>query len=239
MTTLDKRARIAGFAYLLCVLIAPFRLVYIPGVLFTGDPANMIGNITSHETLFRFGIFGDLLTGVIQLLFVLALYRLLANVNRKQAGLMLILGGVMVPVIYFINVMNDAATLMLVRGTDFLSMFDETQRHALAMLFLKMHGQVTSAAMLYWGLWLFPLALLVLRSGFLPRLLGYGLMLNGLAYIAQCFAWALLPAWDDAISSIAMPFQFVEVIFMLWLLVMGARCGFRRDVSQITATASS
>lgn len=238
MTTLDKRARIAGFAYLLCVLIAPFRLVYIPSILFTGDTAGWIGNIATHETLFRLGIFDDLLTAIIQLVFVLALYRLLEDVNRKQAGLMVILGGVMVPVIYFINVMNDAATLLLVRGTDFVSVFDESQRHALATLFLKMHGQVTSAAMLYWGLWLFPLALLVLRSGFLPRVLGYGLMLNGLAYVAQCVAWALLPAWEDAISSIAVPFQFVEVIFMLWLLVMGARRGFRRNTSKITAPAS-
>lgn len=238
MTTLDKRARIAGFAYLLCVLIAPFRLVYIPSVLFTGEPATWIGNIASQETLFQLGIFSDLLVAVIQLAFVLALYQLLEGVNRKQAGLMVILGGVMVPVIYFINVMNDAATLLLVRGTDFLSVFDETQRHALATLFLKMHGQVTSAAMLYWGLWLLPLALLVLRSGFLPRLLGYGLMLNGLAYVAQCVAWALLPAWEDAISSIAVPFQFVEVLFMLWLLVMGARSGFRRKAANFVAPAN-
>lgn len=238
MNTLDQRARIAGFAYLLCVLIAPFRLIYIPGTLFTDDATTTIRNIAMHEALFRLGIFGDLLICIIQLAFVLALYRLLESVDRKQAGLMVILGGVMVPVIYFINVMNDAATLLLVRGTDFLSMFDESQRHALAALFLKMHGQVTSAAMLYWGLWLFPLALLVLRSGFLPRLLGYGLILNGLAYVAQCLAWALFPAWDDAISRIAMPFQFVEILFMLWLLVMGARSGFRRKATDSMARAN-
>jgi hypothetical protein len=67
-----------------------------------------------------------------------------------------------------------------------------------------------------------------LRSGFLPRLFGYWLILNGVAYVAQSIAWAVLPQFQDMISSIATPFQFGEIVFMLWLLIMGARKSFRR-----------
>ena len=239
MNSISKKARIAGFVYLLCVLVAPYRLIYVPSALFvTGNAAATSANIAAHETLFRLGIFSDLLTGVIQIFLALALYRLFEEVNRRQAVLMVILGGVMISAIYFFNVLNDAAALLLVRGADFLSVFDKGQREALAMLFLKLHAQEIGAAQILWGLWLLPMAMLVLRSGFLPRLLGYGLILNGLAYVIQSFAWALLPSWEDAISSVAAPFQFGEVAFMLWLLIMGARSGFRRVLDDAAAHAN-
>jgi hypothetical protein len=240
MTSLTRKARIAGFVYLLCVLVAPYRLIYVPNALFvTGNAAATAANIAAHEMLFRLGIFSDLLTGVIQIFLALALYRLFEEVNRRQAVLMVILGGVMISAIYFFNVINDAAALLLVRGADFLSVFNPAQREALAMLFLKLHAQEVSAAEILWGLWLFPLAMLVLRAGFLPRLFGYWLMLNGLAYVAQSFAWALLPQYQDILSSVAVPLQLGEIAFMLWLLIMGARSGFRRATSHDAALAPS
>ncbi|TAM26835.1 MAG: DUF4386 domain-containing protein [Rhodanobacter sp.] len=230
MTAINRKARIAGFIYLLCVLIAPYRLVYIPNVLFvTGNASATAANIAAHETIFRLGIFSDLLTGVIQIFLALAFYRLFKEVNRKQAMLLVIVSGILIPAIYFFNVLNDAAALLLVHGADFLSAFSQGQREALAMLFLKLHGQEVSAAEILWGLWLFPLAALVLRSGFLPRVLGYWLILNGVAYVMQSFAWAVSPQIQDTLSSIAWPIQFGEVVFMLWLLIMGARSGFRRS----------
>ena len=54
---------------------------------------------------------------------------------------MVILGALMVTPIYFVNTINDAAALLLVRGADFLSVFDKPQRDALVMVFLRMHGQ--------------------------------------------------------------------------------------------------
>ena len=71
----------------------------------------------------------------------LALYRLFKGVDQNLAVLMVILGGLMPAAIYFFNVLNDAAALMLVRGADFLSVFEKSQRDALAMLFLNLHGR--------------------------------------------------------------------------------------------------
>lgn len=225
----NRTARLAGLLYLLVVLIAPYRLVYLPGTLFVdGNAAATIANIATHETLFRIGLAADLACGALQAFLALALFRLLGEVNRQRGIAMLLLGGALVPALYFVNVLNDAAALLLVHGGDALVAFDAAQRTALAALFLHLHGQTISAAETLWGLWLFPLALLVLRSGFLPRLFGYGLILNGLAYVIQSFAWAVLPQWQDMLSSVLGPLQFVEVLFMLWLLVLGARPGFRQ-----------
>lgn len=225
---LHRTARIVGLLYLLVILAAPVRLVYIPTELFvTGNAAATIANVAAHETLFRFGIFCDLLSGVLMLFLTLAFYRLFEDTDRKRAMLMVILGGVLPAAIYFFNVLNDVAVLVIARGPDFLSVFNKPQRDALALLFLNLHGQEIGAAMVFWGLWLLPLAWLVLRSEFLPNIFGWGLFLNGMAYLAQSVTWSMLPQFDDLVTSIATPLQFVEIIFMLWLLMFGARRTFR------------
>jgi hypothetical protein len=112
---------------------------------------------------------------------------------------------------------------MLVRGAEFLSVFDKPQRDALAMLFLRVHDQEVVAAEILWGLWLLPLAILVYRSRFLPRFLGVWLTINGVAYLALSFAGLLLPQYESAVSSITFPALLGEVAFVLWLVIKGAR----------------
>lgn len=224
MTLLSKNARIAGFLYLLVTLIGPIRLIYIPSVLFVhGDAAATASNITAHETLFRLGMVSDLFGGIIWIFMVLALYRLFKEVDRNLAVLMVILGGVILTPIGFIGVVNDAAALILVKGADFLSVFDEHQRDALAMLFLRLHSQMDVAAEVLWGLWLFPLALLTIRCNFLPKFLGWWLILNGCAYLALSFTGELLPQYENTVSGIIFPAELGELALMLWLLIMGAK----------------
>lgn len=224
MSSNRNPGRVAGFLYLLLVVLAPVRLIYVPGKLFVrGNATATASNIAAHELLFRLGIVSDLLCGIILIFLVLALYRLLKGVDQKHAVLMVILGGVMPAIIDFLNVLNDAAALVLVRGADFLSVFDQPQRAALAMLFLRLHHQEVVAAEILWGLWLFPLAILVYRSRFLPRFLGVWLILNGLAYLSMSFTGLLLPQYEVMVSNIAFPALLGEMAFMLWLVIKGAQ----------------
>jgi hypothetical protein len=216
--------RAAGFLYLLLVIFAPVRLIYIPSKLFVaGNATATANNIATHETLFRLGIVSDLFCGTILIFLVLALYRLFKGVDQNQAVLMVILGGVLPAAIDFFNVLNDAAALVLVRGADFLSVFEKPQRDALAMLFVRLHHHEIVAAEILWGLWLFPLALLVYRSRFLPRFLGVWLIINGFAYLILSFTGLLLPQYEDMFSNIAFPAELGEVALMLWLLIKGAK----------------
>jgi Domain of unknown function (DUF4386) len=220
----DKAARVAGAIYLSLVFTAPLRLIYIPSALFVrGNATATADNIAAHELLFRLGIVGDLLTGTIAIFLVLALYRLLKGVDQNHAALMVILGGLMVAPIYFLNALNDVAALLLVRGTDFLSVFEKPQRDALAVLFLRLHHHGVVANEIFWGLWLFPLAVLVIRSGFLPRILGIWLIINGFAYLTISFTGLLLPQYEVMVSNIAFPALLGEVAIMLWLLIKGAK----------------
>src|SRR5450432_1556408 len=157
MTSTSKNARIAGFLYLLLVIVGPLRLMYIPSTLFVhGNASATANNIAAHETLFRLGIVGDLFCGTIVIFVVLALYQLFKGVDLNLAVLVVILGGVLPAAIDFFTVLNDGAALILVRGADFLSVFDKPQRDALAMLFLTLHAYGFDIAGIVWGLWLFP-----------------------------------------------------------------------------------
>jgi hypothetical protein len=223
MNSTYNPGRVAGLLYLL-LLAAPLRLVYIPGKLFVpGNATATANNIAAHETLFRLGIVADLFTGTMAIFLVLALYRLLKGVNQNQAVLMVILGGPITAALYFFNVVNDAAALMLVRGADFLTVFEKPQRDALAMLFLRLHDREVIAAEIFWGLWLIPLAMLVYRSGFLPRFLGVWLTVNGIAYVALSLVGWLLPHYYPVAFNSAFPVLLGELAFMLWLLIKGAK----------------
>jgi Domain of unknown function (DUF4386) len=224
MSSTRNPGRVAGFLYLLLVLFAPFRLIYIPTKLFVrGNATVTANNIGAHELLFRLGIVSDLLCGIILIFLILALYRLLNGVDRNLAVLMVILGGVLPATIDFVNVLNDAAALILVRGADFLSVFEKPQRDALAMLFLRAHHQEVLAAEILWGLWLFPLAILVYRSRFLPRFLGVWLIINGFAYLTISLTGLLVPPYEDVVSNYAFPALLGEMAIMLWLLIKGAK----------------
>ncbi len=152
----------------------------------------------------------------------LALYDLLKGINRRHASLMVLLIVVSIP-IAFLNELNSIAALALVRGADFLAILDKPQRDTLAMLFLKLHGQGFVVSELFWGLWLFPLGLLVYRSRFLPRFLGVWLGLAGVAWVILSLTGILLPQYQDQVNTYLQPAIVGEIAFMLWLLIKGAK----------------
>jgi hypothetical protein len=196
---------------------------YVPGKLIVhGDAAATASNIAGHETLFRLGIASELIGQVGFIFVALALYELLKGVNRRQASLMVTLIVVSIP-IAFVNELNFIAALLLVRGSDFLSIFEKPQREALAMLFINLHDYGFVFAELFWGLWLFPLGRLVYKSRFLPRLLGVWLALAGFAWVIISLTGLLLPQYQDRAFSVTQPAVFGEIVFMFWLVIKGAR----------------
>jgi hypothetical protein len=208
---------------LLCIA-GPLRLIYIPTKLFVhGDAAATVNNIATHEWLFRFGIVGDLFGAVVLIFLVLAFYRLFKNVNQYLAMLVVILGGVMPSLLYFVNVVSDSGALMIARGADFLSVFDKPQRDALVVLLLRLHDAQNTAAEMLWGLWLIPLAILVYRSRFLPRFLGVWLVINGIAYVVLCLTGELLPQYYNNAFVMSQPALFGEIALMLWLVIKGSK----------------
>jgi hypothetical protein len=221
---LDKAARIAGATYLFAILTGPFSLIYIPSVLFVrGNATATVANIATHEALFRLGIVADALDGVIFIFVTLALYRLLRGVDHGLAVLMVILGGIIPASIFCLNALNWGAALLIVHGAPFLAPFDHAQRDALAFLFIRIHSQGETLNQIFWGLWLLPFGTLVIRSGFIPRLLGIWLIVGGFGYLGLTFVDLALPQYQEIAFKFAQPALFSEVGITLWLLIRGAK----------------
>jgi hypothetical protein len=219
----DKAARVAGAVYLSMVITAPFSLIYVPDKLIVrGDATATSANILAHETLFRLSIFGDLIGHVIFICLAIALYRLLSNVSRSWALLMV--GFVLVSAaVGFLNTLNNIAALILFRGGEFLSVFDTAQRAALSMLFIRLHFQGIFIDEIFWGVWLFPFGLLVFRSGFLPRFIGVWLMINCFGYVALSVIALFFQPYYNTAFKMLQPILFGESVIMLWLLIKGAK----------------
>ncbi|HST30616.1 MAG TPA: DUF4386 domain-containing protein, partial [Chthoniobacterales bacterium] len=123
----------------------------------------------------------------------------------------------------FLNVLNDVAALILFRGGEFLVVFEKTQRDALAMLFLRLYSHGQFIAEIFWGLWLFPLGLLVYRSGFMPRFIGVWLAIDCFGWLALSFTALFFQEYYNALFGYLQPALFGEMAFMLYLLIRGAK----------------
>ena len=223
MNSTKKQARVAGFLYLLVGVTAPIGLMYVPGRLMVpGDATATADRLRASESLLRIGIGSELFHQVVGIFLVLALYRLFKAVSEKHAMAMATLLLVSIP-ISLLNVLNEIAALILVSGADFLSAFEKGQLDALAYLFLRLHGQGFVVAEIFWGLWLFPFGVLVIRSGFIPRFLGVLLFIAGSGYLASSFTSLLLPSYRHLVDQFAMVLEAGELPIIFWLLIWGAK----------------
>lgn len=214
---LRRDGRLAGALYLLVVLAGTHCLAYVPGQV--GDT---LAQASAHAGVFRAGIASFLVMQVAFLLVPLALYRVLADVDRRAAVAMVALAVVSVPI----------GLVAVTHRMEALALLDQAQAggtdamEAAFALCLQRYAHGLRIASLFWGLWLLPFGWLVLRSGRLPRLFGLLLVLGGLGYVAQVFG-GLLPAISGApwLRYVRMPAAFGEIGSCLWLLVFGARAG--------------
>ena len=223
MSSLNKTARMAGFLYLMYIIITiPADVLARSPLIVFGDAATTARNIMASEWQFRIGIVGDLVSAVFFLLAAWALYALLKSVNKDFALLFLLLnlGGVAV---YSINLLNQFAAVLLLSGTDYLKVFQVDQLQALAMFFLNLHKNGYWIAQIFFGAWLFPLGYLVYKSGFLPKILGIVMMIHFVGWTLTSLQFFLFPGFT-AITYVTYPLGFIsEFGLTLWLLIMGAK----------------
>ena len=224
MNTNKKTARIAGFLYLIYMVVSIFADVGVRSkLIFLGDAATTARNIMASAWQFRIGFVVDLIAAVLFLLTAWALYILLKPVNKNIALLFLLLnlGGVAV---WCVSDLFLIASQLVLSGADYLKVFQADQLQALAMLSLYIYKSGFSGiAQIFFSAWLFPLGYLVYKSGFLPRILGIVLMV-------ECFAWSLYPIQfflfpgNVVLTYLSSVVGFIgEFSLMLWLLIMGAK----------------
>ncbi len=218
-----KAVTVLRLLYPIWFVTGLFGIMYVPTTLIvSGDAATTANNILANELLFNMGIVASLLTQLILIFVVLALYKLFKPVNKNHAFLMVTFALVAVP-IAMLNTLNRVAALLIVKGPDYLSTFEPSQLQSLMMFFLDLNAQGVFIASIFWGLWLFPLGYLIYKSGYFPRILGILVMLGGIGYTVDSFIRLLLPSFESIFLQALLILTVGELIFIGWLVLMGAK----------------
>ena len=221
--SLKKTARLTGLLYFLLAVAAIYGYMYIsPKIMVAGDIAASGKNMLANEFLYRTSIASDVITNILFVAVVLLLYRLFKQVNEFQARLMAGLVIVAIPV-SFIGESLSIVALQIFKG-NLLKSFSTEQAQDLAATLLKIGNYSGQLITFHWGLWLMPLGLLVYRSGFIPRILGILLMINGVGYMISSTTFILFPDSLSFVSKLVYPTYFIgEIPLILWLLIKGVK----------------
>ena len=227
MSSIQATARRAGALYFLFMIVGLVDMFGFTGFLVAGDATATARNILAGELVYRIGVLTDLVALLLFVVLVVSLYNLLKGADKWHAMLMVILVSVGVAV-GLANLLTKIAPLILLSGADYLSVFSRPQLDALALGSLSLNGEGNTVTAVFWGLWLFPFGILVMRSGFFPRLLGVLLLVAGFGYVTSSVTAIVLPAYSEVVSRAATPLLLGEFPIIFWLLIKGAKCRWHR-----------
>jgi Domain of unknown function (DUF4386) len=189
------RARIAGVFYLLTFLAGGLAIFARRGLVVDEDAAATVTNILSHESLFRLGFAFDLLVVASYIAVTALFYDLFKPVNRSVSLLAAFFSLVGCAILGF-TCLFQLATLVVLGGEQYLSVFKVEQVQALAYMFLNLYAQAYGIAVVFFGFYCLLIGYLIFKSTFLPRILGVLMAFAGLGwltYLSPSLAKSLSP----------------------------------------------
>lgn len=220
----DSVIRAAGGLYLVLFVTSVFGLVASQSLIAPHDAGATAHNIRSSETLFRLALLSSLTATIAFVFLGRELYRLLKDVNTRQASLMVVLVLLSVP-ISFTSWLSEVAALRLIDGPA-LSGFSTSQMNGLATFYLGLSSDTSALNSIFFGLWLLPFGLLVIKSGFIPRIVGYLVIVAGCSYLASSLNFVLSPPFSPVVSSLATVGYLGELAAIAWLVFKAAQIQF-------------
>lgn len=217
-------ARVAGLLYLIIFLMAPFAEFFVrEGLIVAGDASATAANIRADEGLFRAGFVTDLIVFVIEVAQAAVLFVLLAPVSRPLA-LVMSFARLAQATILGLNLLNMYTGLQVLTSPEYAAAFGAAEVETLAFVFLRAQSFGYDLGLVFFALHLFALGYLVMRSGFLPGVLGLLLVVSGLGYLANSLAVFLAPGLADTMATVVIVAALIgELPLTLWLLVKGVR----------------
>ncbi|WP_158543386.1 DUF4386 domain-containing protein [Dyella psychrodurans] len=227
-------ARIAGALLVVSMLAGIFGELYVPAKMIEfSDAAATAKNITSHGELFRLGFAGYLVEALCDIALTLLFYVLLRPVHR-QIALLMALFGVIATATYAMAEFFYAAAPVVLGDDSLLKVFSVGQRDAVALLMLKLYGYGGEIFMAFYGSAIVIRGYLVIRSTFLPRILGVLMVIAGAGFIVKNFAMLLMPSY--ASDLLLLPMFVSAVVLALWLLIKGVNVS-RWHATMVAASA--
>lgn len=212
------QARMAGLVAWITTS-AGFAAIVSARLVVYNDAAATAHNILANELLYRLAVVGDTIS-VLYIVYTLLLYYLFRPVNRSLALLAALFSLVGIAVGMLIPLFELAA-LVVLKNAQSLSGFTQEQVQAIALVCLQLRAQAYAVSLVLFGTYNILTGYLIVRSTFLPRILGVLLAISGLGYLINTFATFLAPAFAAHLS----PWIFIpggaELLLAAWLLIVG------------------
>jgi hypothetical protein len=219
-TSLRVAALITGFAILGSVMAAPFAELYVyPKLVVRDNAAETAKNIIGNESLFIAAIFCYFLTFLFDIVIAWSLYILLKPVN-ENLSLLTAWFRLVYSIIALAALNNLVSVLQLLTNPDYSTLLQPDQLNAQAMIYLRAFRNHWYFGILFFGMHLVLLGYLVFRSHYIPKILGVVLIITGSGYLLTTIRPYLFPNVNVDFAKYTF---YGELIFMLWLLIRGAR----------------
>jgi hypothetical protein len=126
------------------------------------------------------------------------------------------------------NLLNYHAATLVLSG-DGAAAFDRANAEAMAGFFLDLHAHGYDLGLLFFGVHCLVLGVLIARSRFLPRLLGYLVQAAGVVYLVGGYTRFLFPAHLGAVAPLYGIPIVAELALCLWLLLKGVNVEMWRE----------
>jgi hypothetical protein len=211
------KARITGVIYLLTMLTGIFAQGFVSGRLIVdGDASATAANILAHKSLFQLGFTVYLIEMACNIAMTVLFYELLKPAGRTVSLLAASLGFTGCVIKTFSRLFY-IAPLFILGGSHYLSVFSAEQLQALALLFLKVNDHGAGIGLAFFGFYALLTGYLIIKSTFLPRILGVWSAVAGLGWLTF-----LSPTLGYRLFLYIAAFGLLgAVMLILWLLVFG------------------
>jgi hypothetical protein len=217
--SLGAAAITAGVAYLM-MMGTPFAEFYVlEKLIVQGDMAKTANNIMAHEALFRYGMVGYLVNFVGDLIASWALFILLKPVN-ENLSILTALFRLVYTVISLAAILNLVTVLTLLNTAAYGAVFTPQQIYAQVDLSFMAFRKGWSVAYLFFGIHLWLLGYLIIKSKYIPGIIGWLLIVAGSGWLIDNLKPLLFP--DFTINFIFIMITGLgELVFTLWLWIRG------------------
>jgi hypothetical protein len=216
---LQRYARVAGVLMLLSIIFGFIGELILPGkIIVSGDAAATAANITGHPTLFRLTFASYLVEGLCDVALCVVFYILLRPVDRNLA-LISAFFGIASMITFAVAQASFFSSSLVLRDTGGMLAFTAEQREALAYLATRIATMIATLFICLYGVASMIRGYLVMRSGYLPRVLGVLWMIGGASFFLRSITYILTPAYSTPLMLLPMALGGIPMMF--WLLFRG------------------
>jgi hypothetical protein len=228
---MQPSARNIGSVYMLYPLTALFGALLLKGIVVPSDAAATATHILAHESQYRAGFAFDLVANVIYLALTALFYEFFRPVNRSMS-LIAAFCGLAGCIIQIAGEVLRIAPLVILKNVQLATLYSAEQLHAAALLCLTLHSETLRISYLVFAVFDFTIGYLIVRSTYVPSVLGWFMMTAGVAGLTL-----LWPPLAVALYYVILPLGgLAEVLLMIWLIVKGA--GVRPQEFRVQPTES-